>query len=147
MLVPLAGGAASAHRRRLPLVCNRRFFFEAAVWPPPSGTRPTAARQFATNPEDWGQGKGLSKRTLCPAVLPLLPDYGFSQKRLQAKQFSGQRGPRWRAQLPGGSNWDSGRPGGARGGHAASWLGPRARCRGAHETASPELGGDHFLSS
>ena len=50
-------------------------------------------------------------------------------------------GPRWRAQLPGGSNWDSGRPGAPRGGRTTSRLGPRARCRGAHETASPELWG------
>ena len=53
--------------------------------------------------------------------------------------YCGQRGPHWRAQLSGGSNWDSGRPGGARGDHAATRLGPRARCRGAHKTASPEL--------
>jgi hypothetical protein len=49
--------------------------------------------------------------------------------------------PQWRPQPPGGSNWGSGRPGGARGGRATSRLGPRARCRGAHETASPELWG------
>jgi len=51
------------------------------------------------------------------------------------------RGPRWRAQLPGGSNWDSGRPGAPRGGCTTSRLGPRARCRGAHETDPPELWG------
>ena len=51
------------------------------------------------------------------------------------------RRPRWRAQLPGGSNWDLGRPGGARGDHPVTRLGPRARCRGAHETGSPELQG------
>jgi hypothetical protein len=31
--------------------------------------------------------------------------------------------------------------GGARGGRATSRLGPRARCRGAHEAGSPELWG------
>ena len=51
------------------------------------------------------------------------------------------REPRWRAQLFGSSNWDSDRPGGARGGRAAPRLEPRARCRGVHETASPELQG------
>ena len=49
--------------------------------------------------------------------------------------------PQRRAQLAGGSNWDSNRPGGARGGRAAPRLEPRARCRGAHETGSPELWG------
>ena len=63
----------------------------------------------------------------------------MAEKRLHAAVYCGQRGPRWRAQLSGGSNWNSGRPGGARGDHAATRLGPRARCRGAHETGSPEL--------
>ena len=55
--------------------------------------------------------------------------------------LAGSREPRWRVQLSGGSNWDSGWPGGARGNHAATRLGPKARCLGAHETASPELWG------
>ena len=108
---------------------------------PQSGTRPTAARQFATNPEDWGRERGCQSGHYAQQCCPSCQITDLAKSVFTRNSLAGSREPRWRAQLSGGSNWDSGRPGGARGDHAATRLGPRARCRGAHETASPELWG------
>jgi hypothetical protein len=120
VLVPLAGRAASVHWRRSPLACNRRSGFAAAVR--------TTTKRHTTNSRaeirygTWRLGTGKSfvtAGTVLSSATSLCQITDLAKSVFRRNSLADSRDSRWRAQLPGGSNWDSDRPGGARGGRAA----------------------------